>query len=233
MISYQDQKGVGLSSLALLLILPALLIVASGLKIAEMGSETNAIQILADKVSYTGKDIFNSIKLMEKNRFPIDNTILQTLAEKYRSATGLLVEISLNQVHPLWIHVQNTGADHYAGSKYCDVEKISDTKWGYSFEDFDESAGDAVDFDYGEPNLLLEKTNEKIKIAVLSYDSSYFSDVYYSKILLWSGVGGIGKTHVGETVEIEENLFGFFSVVSIKVQDLGGIARYSENILLK
>lgn len=225
-------RGVALSSLVLLLILPTLLLVASSIRIIEIGGETNSIQILTDKVYYTGKEISETIKLMQKNRIPIDDISLQTLAEKYRAATGLIVCISFNQIYPLWIHVQSNGVDHYAGSKYCLVEKISANKWRYSFEDFDASVGDPVDFDYNEPALLIEKINENLRITVLAYDSVYSSDVYYSKRLLWPEVGGISKAHVGETTEIEENYFGQFILVSIEIRDPNDSARYIENILL-
>lgn len=225
------QKGVALSSAALLLMLPALLLVATSLTIIEIGGETNSIQILADKVNYTGKGISKTIMLMQKNRIPINDTSLQTLAEKYRAATGLMVCIFTSKVYPIWIHVQPTGVDHYAGSNYCIIENISNDKWRYSFEDFDASAGDVVDFDYNEPDLLIEKIDENLRITVLAYDSPYFSDVYYSKELLWSGVGGINKAHVGETTEIDENSFGNFLLISIEIRDPSDSARYIENIL--
>ncbi|MEM3421936.1 MAG: hypothetical protein QXT02_01205 [Candidatus Hadarchaeum sp.] len=226
------QKGVALSSLALLLMLPALLLAASSLKIIEIGGETNSIQILADKVYYTGKEISETIKLMQKNRVPINDISLQVLAEKYRAATGLIICITSNQVYPLWIHVQPTGVNHYAGSKYCVVEKISANRWKYSFEDSDANAGETVDFDYNEPELLIEKIDENLKITVLAYNSPHFSDVYYSKELLWSEVGGIGERHVGESTEIEENCFGSFILISIEIRDPNDLVRCFENVLL-
>ncbi|MEM4188535.1 MAG: hypothetical protein QXN56_05210 [Candidatus Hadarchaeum sp.] len=226
------ERGVALSSLVLLLMLPALLLAASGLKIIEIGGETNSIQILADKVYYTGKEISETIKLMQRNRAPINDLSLQMLADKYRAATGLIICITSDRFYPLWIHVNTTGVNHYAGSKYCVVEKISANIWRYSFEDSDADAGETVDFDYNEPVLIIEKIDENLKITVLAYNSHHSSDVYYSKELLWSEVGGIGERHVGETAEIEENCFGPFILIYIEIRDPNDSARYLENILL-
>lgn len=232
MIKDYEQRGVALSTLALLLMLPALLLVASSLKIIEIGGETSSIQILADKVYYTGKEISETIKLMQKSRVPINDIYLQGLGEKYRAATGLIICIASSQVYPFWIHIQPTGVYHYAGSKYCVVEKISPNRWRYSFEDSDADTGEAVDFDHDEPVLLIEKINENLKITVLAYNSHHSSDVYYSKKLLWPEVGGIGAKHVGETTEVEENSFGPFILISIEIRDPNDSARYIENVLL-
>ncbi|GAG85231.1 unnamed protein product, partial [marine sediment metagenome] len=53
----RDQRGFVLSGIALLLVLPAILLVASCFTIIEMGGEATALQASADKVFYIGKDI--------------------------------------------------------------------------------------------------------------------------------------------------------------------------------
>lgn len=88
-----DQRGFVLSGIALLLVLPAVLLAASYLGIIYIGGETTSLEALSDKVSYTGHDIERMIHYMEDNQIPIDNTRLNALAENYRAATGLLVEI--------------------------------------------------------------------------------------------------------------------------------------------
>jgi len=228
----EEQFGFALSSLALLLLLPAMLLAASSLKIAKTGGEAASIQILADKVNCAGRNITEIIKSMQKNKFPINSIILQTLAEKYASASGLIVNISSRCVYPLWIHVQDTGVDHYAGGKYCFVEGIAPNNWNYSFEDLDAEIGETVDFDYDEPILRIEKLSEKLRITVMAYHSPYRSDIYYSNGLLWWGAGGHEQKHVGETAEIEENLFGLFTVINLKISDPGNLAEYTENITI-
>jgi hypothetical protein len=228
----EEKRGFALSSMALLLMLPALLLVASGLKMIESGGETSSIQILADKVNSAGKNIAETIKLMQERKFPITDNTLQSLAEKYRLTTGLIIEITTGNDYPLWIRVKNTGVNHYPGTKYCTVEKISPDEWKYSFEDSDAEIGEAVDFDYDEPILHLEKIGEILRITIVAYNSTYSSDIYYYKSLLWENVGGIGQAHVGETVEIEANRFGLFTLINIEVRDPGNMARYAENILI-
>jgi hypothetical protein len=215
--------------MALLLILPAMLLAASSFKIIEIGGESVSLQAIADKVNYTGRDIGNVIRFMQNNKFPVDDNVLKSLAENYRSATGLLVDITAQWVYPLWIHVQNTGVNHYAGTKYCWIERLGQGRWNYSFEDLDAEIGQIVDFDYDEPILLVEKLDGKLRITVVAYNGSYHSDVYYSDNLLWSGVGGIEGAHVGENKEIDEN---FSRGIRIDVRDPGGIAQYIENIAL-
>lgn len=96
------------------------------------------------------------IKHMENQRLGINNT-LSDLADNYRAATGLLVDIGPVTVYSLWIHVYNTGVNHYAGTKYCRITDVSPGVWRYNFEDLDEELGQTVDWDYNEPRLLVGK----------------------------------------------------------------------------
>ena len=89
----RDQRGFVLSGLALLLVLPAMLVVASCFRVVETGGEAAALQVTADKVIYIGKDIERIIKYMSSDNLSIDNTTLQKLADNYQMATGLLVTI--------------------------------------------------------------------------------------------------------------------------------------------
>ncbi len=89
----REQHGLVLSGLALLLVLPAMLLAASCLSVIGIGGGSTSLQALSDKVSYTGCDIERMIKYMENNKLPIDNSTMSALAENYRAATGLLVEI--------------------------------------------------------------------------------------------------------------------------------------------
>ncbi len=90
-----DQRGFVMSGIALLLVLPAMLLASSCLRIIETGGETTSLQALSDKVSYTGHDIERMIEYMSNNRLPINDNTLNELAENYRAVTGLLVNLSL------------------------------------------------------------------------------------------------------------------------------------------
>ncbi len=91
----QDQRGFVLSGTALLLVLPAMLLVASCFAIIEMGGEAAALQASADKVFYTGNDIERVVKDLWGENLLIENAdiTLSKLADNYRAATGLLVDI--------------------------------------------------------------------------------------------------------------------------------------------
>ncbi len=216
-----------MSGIALLLVLPAMLLAASCLRIIETGGETTSLQALSDKVSYTGHDIERMIKYMSNNRLPINDNTLKQLAENYRAATGLLVDIGPTPVYPLWIHVIETGVDHYAGTKYCRVTDNSPGVWRYGFEDLDEELGETVDWDYDDPRLLVEKLNGSIRITIEEYTGEYHSDIYYSDQLLWANVGGGEKNHVGENIEVEDVIQ---LEVPIYVRDPRDAARYSSTV---
>lgn len=227
-----EQRGFVLSGIALLLISPAILLAASSLKIIEIGGESTSIQVLADKVNYAGRNIVDMIYYMQNNRLPVNDEVLESLAENYSSATGLIVDISSTWVYPFWIHVQNTGVDHYAGTRYCYIEKLAPEKWNYSFEDLDLGIGQTVDFDYDEPILFVEKLGENLRVTVMAYNGGYHSDVYYSNNLLWLGVGGNDHAHIGENKVISENLANLFREISVEVRDSRGVAQYTENIAM-
>lgn len=90
----RDQRGLLLSGLALLLVLPAMLLVASYFRMVKMGSDATAAQIEMDKVNYAVGDIERVIKYMVQTGQPFDNITLGELADNYRTSTGLLVDIS-------------------------------------------------------------------------------------------------------------------------------------------
>jgi hypothetical protein len=90
----RDQRGLLLSGLALLLVLPAMLLVASYFRMVKMGSDATAAQIQMDKVNYAMNDIERVIKYMVKTGQPFDNATLGRLAENYSVSTGLLVDVS-------------------------------------------------------------------------------------------------------------------------------------------
>ena len=88
-----EQRGFVLSGIALLLVLPAMLLAASCLRVVEAGGEATSLQALSDKVNHVGQDIERMIMYMKNNKLPIDNSTLNALAENYRASTGLLVNI--------------------------------------------------------------------------------------------------------------------------------------------
>ena len=224
----QEQRGFVLSGIALLLVLPAMLLVASCFAIIEMGGEAAALQASADKVFYTGNDIERVVKDLWGESLLIDNAdiTLSKLADNYRAATGLLVDITPSWM--LWIHVINTGENHLAGTQYCNIiENAPGENWSYYFEDENEAFWGGGEPDHDEPVLFVEKIGENLRITIEDYDGIYHSDVYYSDQLLWDWVGGLEQAHVGENTEVE----GVAQLrVFIDVRDPRGAVQYSSTV---
>ncbi len=104
----RDQRGLVLSGMALLLVLPAMLLAASYFRVIEMGGSATSIQTIADKVNYTGHDVERVINHLLAQGQLIDNTTLNALADNYCAATGLLVDISRTD-DIVTIHVRDPG----------------------------------------------------------------------------------------------------------------------------
>ncbi len=222
-----DQRGFVLSGIALLLVLPAMLLAASCFRIIETGGEAVSLQAAADKVFYTGEDIGYVIKNMWDENLLADNKSnanakFADLADNYRAATGLLVDITPTWM--LWIHVRDTEENRYAGTTYCKVDHVAQENWRYYFKDKD-------DWDYNEPILLVEKLDGKLRITIEEYGGDLSSDVYYSDPPpLWERVGGPPPTHVGENTEVE----GVVQLrVFINVRDPRGAAQYESTVDLR
>lgn len=90
----EDQRGFVLSGMALLLILPAMLLSSFCLVMVKEGGETASLQAVADKVSYTGWHLENTVVMMEMYDMLITNATLGVLAQKCEASTGLLVTIT-------------------------------------------------------------------------------------------------------------------------------------------
>lgn len=91
----KDQRGLILSGLALLLILPVMLLSTSYLVIISTGGEAVSLQTVADKVYNAGLDVEDTIKWMWARRgLPVDNFTLLRLEKVCEDATGMVVDIS-------------------------------------------------------------------------------------------------------------------------------------------
>ncbi len=224
----RDQRGFVLSGIALLLVLPAMLLAASCFTIIEMGGEATALQASADKVFYTVKDIERVVEDLWGESLLIDNAgiTLSKLADNYRAATGLLVDITPSWM--LWIHVISTGENHRAGTQYCNIiENAPGENWSYYFEDKNEAFWGGGEPNYDEPVLFVEKLGENLRITIVEYGGIDHSDVYYSDQPLWDGVGGFEQAHVGENTEVE----GVIQLrVFINVRDPRGAVQYLSTV---
>lgn len=102
----RDQRGVVLSGLALLLILPTMLLSASYLAIIKTGGEAVSLQTVADKVHNAGLNVENTIEWMWVSRgLPVDNFTLLRLEDACENTTGLMVDISIVEDNQSKIHI--------------------------------------------------------------------------------------------------------------------------------
>jgi len=152
----REQRGLLLSGLALLLVLPAMLLVASYFRMVEMGSEATATQIAMDKVNYAARDIERVIKYMMRTGQPFDNLTLRELADNYRVATGLLVDVA-------GVDSDNDGAIDTAMISVQDPEKAARYSTTLKF------TGLVVMIF---PDLLIYRPGDNVTITV------YVGDVY-------------------------------------------------------
>ncbi len=222
-----EQRGFVLSGIALLLVLPAMLLAASCFRIIETGGEAVSLQAAADKVFYTGDDIERVIKNMwDKNLLadnkPNANAKFDELANNYRAATGLLVDITPSWM--LWSYLVSGDENHYAGTIDTKIERVGPDNWRYHFEQLGI-------IDYDEPILLVTKLNGSLRITLEEYDTGfpiYPSNIYYSDIIRWDNVVH-NDPRRGENVVVDGTTQ---LIVSVHVRDPRGAARYSSTVEL-
>jgi hypothetical protein len=226
-----DHRGFVLCGIALLLVLPAMLLVATLANTTTTESESASLRVLSDKAYYLGRDIEHVIKAMENDLMPINDFTMNQLADNYRRTTGLIVNIKVMKEYPLWIHVLDTGVKHYAGTKYCRITDVSPGVWRYNFEDLDEEIGQTVDFDYNEPRLLVEKLYGSIRLTVEEYQGGYHASVHYSDLeppifpRIGNFVDNVGQTAVVENMATEVG-------VLISIGDPGNTVKYVKTVPL-
>ena len=101
---------------------------------------------------------------------------------------------------PLRIHVKNTGVDHEAFTKYFHIFD-SGSNWArVGFEDYDEEIGETPDWDFDEPQLLVEVISAtRVRITVEACESNYTSELWYGDVKVSNAV----DVHVGSTFELD------------------------------
>lgn len=230
-----DQRGFIFTGLTLLLVLPAFLLVGAGLRVATVGQEIAAIQLVTDKVFFTAHDLERVLKAVWAENLLFDNqpnanSKLQDLEENYQTHTGLLVDLRPpiridatgdSVFWMFWIMVQpGSGLDpypRYAGTEYCKISRVGDN-WFYSFED-------STDMDFDEPVLRVERVGGDMRITLVEYGGAYRSDVYYGNTLVWENVGsdnvGISTTLYGRTLQL---------AISFEVTDPNRVGKIVENV---
>ncbi|MEM3402031.1 MAG: hypothetical protein QW179_04175 [Candidatus Hadarchaeales archaeon] len=222
-----DERGFALSGFALLLILPAVLIGGTLLRVAAFGAESIGLQAVADKVFYAGRDIERLVRktwdenILADNR-PNANATILGIQENYRNNAGVVAEVI--PTWKLWTRSENRPnpsgiRDSRAGTNYCKVARGRGDNWFYYFEAYQMS------IDYNDIILRVSR-GENLTITVVGFDPvvNWPIDVYYGDILLWDDVRreNIGlSTTVAGTIQL---------TVDIEVEDARGVARYSSSL---
>ena len=213
-----DQHGFVLSGAALLLVLPAVMLSATLLAMVGTGGEAVSLQISADKVFYTGNDIERMLVKMWEENILADNEInanakFARLADNYRAATGLLVDITPRWM--LWTLYETK--ESRAGTQYCKTARVSSDNWLYYFESYQ------IVLDYDDIVLRVSKEDENLVILIESFDPTLYLpiDVYYENTLLWDDAT---KANVGESKTVAGTTQ---LTVSFTVRDPRGAAQYS------
>lgn len=228
----KDQRGLVLSGVTLLLVLPALLISASFLTVLKTGGEGSSIQSISDKVSYVGRDVERMVKHLSDMGITLDEETVRNLSENYEKVTGVSVEIGTG-VYDIWENVHEDPGDdsypHYAWSGYCEIKTIDEGKWWYSFEDLDPRYNREPDNDRNEPRLIVEQLdNGDVRVTVDMYDGGYYCDVWFGDELLWENVNNPDGNHIGESKVVSSPP----RLISIDVKDPRVTARWTKNVSL-
>ena len=224
----KDQRGFVLSGTALLLVLPAMILAVSSLAIVGVGGETVSLQITADKVFYTGKDVERVLRNVWDENVLFDNkpdvnAKFENLAENYRAATGLLVDIKPRWM--LWSYLETKNENHYAGTRDTKIERIDRDNWRYHFEQL------WIVIDYDEPILRVTRLDGSLRITLEKYDTAFplwKSDLYYFDNKLWDDVVH-NDPRIGKSVMVDGTTQ---LIVSIHVRDPRGAAQYSSTVNL-
>jgi len=221
----EDQRGFILNGIALLLILPALLLAGTCVKLAEFGGETIALQSMGDAVFYAGNDLKRVLQLSWEENLFFDNLEnadrwFTSLAENYAVTTGLSVSITTQWY--LRTHAYKTGQDLYAGSSHCRIARISENTWVYYFD---------IEWpDWNEPIISVTKDGDNLVITLDQYHfptTDNASDIYFSDNLLWDNVID-ADPRIGESITIPNTITQLH--VTATISDSRGAVQYSTTV---
>ncbi len=241
-----DQRGMIMSGIALLLVLPAMLISATFLTIVHTGGEATSIERLSDRAAYTAYNMKNSIRDLKESGERLDSEVLDQIAEKYSQNT-IFENIQLH-VRPfdIWTEIHYLGDvyTHHATSKFCEVKNLGVNRWYYNFEDLRPEDWEGADKDFNEPLLRLEKLdNEDWRVTVEpTYSGGATATVHWGdKVIFWNvnsddnepgdGTPGVGDGRWEGESKIVSGVPSSIEA-SISLEDPGGTVVYEENFLI-
>ncbi len=150
------EKGMVLSGIALLLVLPALLLSATFLTTVEIGGETTAIQGISDKIDFKAFDIKRTLRYRQVHGDRLDREAINKLEESYEKSAILgNIEINYSAFDIRVEYYDDSGnkiKEVHATDNACIIKNLKRNRWSYNFE-----ASYGSDYDYNEPLLRLER----------------------------------------------------------------------------
>ncbi len=251
-MEFLGEKGMVLSGIALLLVLPALLLSATFLTTVEIGGETTAVQGMSDKISFKAYDIKKTLRYRQQHGERLDKEALNRLENSY-AQSSVIGDISIDYSHfDVWVdydgpstftEVHPTEESETLYDNSCIVKNLKKNHWSYNFE---ASIGEP-DYDYNEPLLRLKRLkngNWKVTVAPTFTHSDVTADVYWGNKLIFDDVneeigygtdatGGAGDgLHEGESTIVSENVPDTM-FITISLEDPGGTVSYNETFPLR
>jgi len=97
------------------------------------------------------------------------------------------------RIHPISVEYPDEGKVAVAGTDNCRIEEIKPGSWYYGFDDQQQW----FKKDFNEPVLLVEELNRNVRITITNYEGTTKAKILYGTKVLWTGVGGKEKVHVG------------------------------------
>lgn len=213
----KDERGLVLSGIALLLILPSLLIASSYLTILSQGGEATSIQSIGDKVFYVGIDIENTVLQMKNYNMKINESNLDNLENKYESSTGLSVNLTLLRCEGVL--------------KKTDYPAEGETKqlfdnyplWGYELDAAVENNDSSLK---GRENLRSNGTQNHHDDLTPPDNMSVSNGNFKVWLVVGNGEIKVVVTRQGGCISVSED----GNTVLIEVQDPGNSAKYQSKV---
>ncbi len=242
------EKGMVLSGIALLLVLPALLLSATFLTTVEIGGETTAIQGISDKIDFKAFDIKRTLRYRQVHGDRLDREAINKLEESYEKSAILgNIEINYSAFDIRVEYYDDSGnkiKEVHATDNACIIKNLKRNRWSYNFE-----ASYGSDYDYNEPLLRLERLkngNWKAKVAPTFTHSDVTANVWWGNQLIFEDVNenydaepvgsppaqwaGEGK-HEGESKIVSGTPDTVY--IHINLEDPGGTVSYKETFPLR
>jgi len=107
------------------------------------------------------------------------------------------------EIYDIYVIVKETGVViHAYESEWCRIETVTPGReWLYGFEELKGQPN--PDYDFDEPLIRVEKTDNRLQLWLEEYNGVYHADVFAYNRLVFSNVGGPERSGVGASAIVE------------------------------